>query len=322
MENSELKKLLESQLACKLAKKIAERTNRNILSVFGVMNPQIPVAILMVSSECNAKCQHCYLPYTGSRNPDDTLDAVLRLQERGHQVILAGAENLMNPEYLKSYEAAGQKHILTNGLILNEDKSLYGLLKFHGIEELILSLHFGIENELKSVPETVVKEVIKEAKNRGFSVQVTTTITSQNYLQVQEMCEKARQYGADRLHFGRFIPAGRGRNNAHLKLDGTQVAEFFRQLLEVRGCYNPLEIRAKGYFGPRPGSLGELLAEINCYCPAGIFTVTIDPDNNVYGCPFTMGKENIIGRFEDKIIIDRQILPEKRDTCIAHLVHS
>lgn len=309
-------------LAQRLAEKVAGRKGSNVSKVLQMLQDQTLVAILMVSSQCNAKCKHCYLPYEGTRSPEDTLDAVTKLQQDGHSVIIAGSENLMNPMYLESYQKAGQNNILTNGLLLHQDKSLYKQLKEHGIELINLSLHFGIDDVLRSISEEMVADVVRDAKEREFTVQITTTITSQNYRSVEEMCEKAEAFGADRIHFGRFVLLGRGRDNAELVLSNEQVAQFFEQMVQVRAKYDNLKIRAEGYFGPRPDSIGEELAAINCYCPAGSRVVAIDPDNNVYGCPLSMGKEHIIGRFEDKIIIDKQVLPERRDTCIAHLIHS
>ena len=79
----------------------------------------------MVNSECNAKCKHCYLSYTGSRNPEDALDAVKRLQANGHSVIIAGSETLLNPDYLKAYQQAGQKKLLNKRKLFYKKKNLY-----------------------------------------------------------------------------------------------------------------------------------------------------------------------------------------------------
>lgn len=314
--------MLENLLSGELASKIADKFKVDPNSAFEMIRKQLPPwVVLMVSSECNAKCKHCYLPYQGSRSPEDTLDAVLKLQEAGHKVIIAGSENLLNLAYLNCYKAAGQDYILTNGLLLHKDKSLYQELKKAGIKSLELSLHFEVGNELNCAPETIVGEVITEAKKREFRVEINSIVTSKNYIYIKEICKRVMNYGADALYFGRFIPLGRGRDNVHLKLDDNMVSSAFRQIVEARSEYQTLKIFADGHFGPRPNSLGEILAKNNCYCPAGIWIAAIDPNNNVYGCPFTMGSEHIIGRFEDKITIHKQILPERRNTCIAHLLY-
>jgi MoaA/NifB/PqqE/SkfB family radical SAM enzyme len=313
----------------KLAKNIVERKGGDVSSIIKLLQKNISVVILMVNSECNIKCKHCYLPYNNSRSPENTLATVNDLQANGYNVTIAGSETLLELDYLKSYQKAKQKHLLTNGILLDKDSSIYDRLREHGIEQLTFSLHFGIDSQIQSVPEKLVSRVIKETKSRGFKVQITTTITSQTYTKIKEMCEKAKTYGADKLYFGRFVNMGRAKSCEHLKLTDAQVSEFFENLTKIRKQYgkDELEIRAHGYFGPRPGSIGAELAKVNCYCPAGIKSVVVDPNNDVYGCPFTMGEDLKIGRFENgKIEIDPEALEKnllcgKRNTCIAHLVH-
>lgn len=279
--------------------------------------------LLFVNSRCNTRCKHCYLSYTGERDPKDALKMTKRLQGGGHEVQIAGSETLLNPDYLKTYKQTGQGYLLTNGMILDQDKSLYDSLEKHGIEELVFSLHFDIQKDLKSVPEDLVARVIKEAKIRGFRIGVYTVITSANYGSLASMCERSVRLGIDELLLLRFVSAGRGSALKRMALTPEEVAAFFKNLVKTRKKYpkSVLEIRAEGNFGPRPGSKGEKLAKENKYCPAGIDFVAIDPRNNVYGCSFLMQPENKIGICRDgEIIIEKDLLGGRRDTCIAHLI--
>lgn len=281
--------------------------------------------ILMVNSECNAKCKHCYLPDLGSRSPENALETVTQLQLNGHNVVIAGSETLLNPDYLKVYQQAGQNYLLTNGILLDRDKSLYELLSRYGIKKLIFSLHFGIQTNLKSVPESLVARVIQESKKRGFRTQVTTTITSANYTNIDDMCEKSVRYGADTIQFVRLVQIGKGAEMKSEALTAEQITDVFGQIVEVRKKYpkETLEIKLHGSFGPRRGSKRETLTAENNYCPAGRELVAIDPQNRVYGCPFSMHPNNIIGKHQNgQIVINRQLLDGRRDTCIAHLLAS
>jgi len=58
--------------------------------------------ILMVNSECNIRCRHCYLPYSGFREPVNTLETVRQLQSNGYSVGIAGSETLLNLRVFKS----------------------------------------------------------------------------------------------------------------------------------------------------------------------------------------------------------------------------
>ena len=315
------------ELKDKIAKQTASRRGISVESVLEKMSK--PTVVIMASSKCNLKCGHCYLPYTSNRSPKDALEMVEALQNNGYNVLVAGSENLLDLDYLKSYQKAGQKHILTNGLVLEKDHSIYDELKKVGINYIILSLHFGMTEEFKSVPERTVAKVIREAKERKFLVQATTTITSKNYLAVDSMCSKGVEYGLDKLHFGRFIQMGRGESENNLALSEIQAQEFFDNLNKVRKRYKGnLDVRVEGYFGPRPGSLGEELSKKGCYCPAGVLSFAVDPDDNVYGCPFTMGKNLVIGKYDngkikvDKIKLVTKLLLYNRASCIAHKIHS
>ena len=277
--------------------------------------------IMMVNSECNAGCKHCYLPYSGSRNSEDALQMVKDLQSKGNTVEVAGSETLLDPEYLKAYQQAGQKHLLTNGILLEQDKSLYMLLRQYGIEMLGFSIHFGIQEDLNAVPEDLVARVIKESKEQGFKVQVAATITASNYDLIEEMCERSIDYGADKLKLYKIVRLGRASDMDTLSPE--QVNVFFEQIDEARKRFpkSVLEIRPYGNFGPRPGSIGEALAKQNAYCPAGKDIVAIDPQNNVYGCPFTMGPENAIGKYKDgEIIITRELAGGRRDCCLIDII--
>ncbi len=277
---------------------------------------------LFVNSNCNAKCSHCYISYSGSRSPEDTLKTVKHLQGQEHEVIITGSETLLNLGYLQSYQQAEQKYLLTNGLLLHKNKSLYEIIKKHSIEELRLSLHFGIEDELKAVPEKVVAKVLKDAKEKGFKTQVAVTITSNNYQNIGEMCKQVVEYGANSVQFFRFVGRGRGESLLDQSLSEEQVQEFFDQVVELRHFYkDSLRIKPFGNFGPRKGSKGERMSEENNYCPALNDFIVISPDNNIYGCPFLMGSEHIVGRYQGgQILIEKDLMGKKRDKCLISLL--
>jgi MoaA/NifB/PqqE/SkfB family radical SAM enzyme len=280
-------------------------------------------AILMVNSkqECNLRCLHCYLPYGGMRTPEDALETTKQLQDHGHQVIIAGSETLVDPSYLKAYQQAGQKYLLTNGILLHRDNYLYDALQEHGIKAIRSSIHFGLEDELRSASPYTVAEVLGKAQQRGIRTEVSTTITPNNYLDVQGMCKIAKGYGVSSIQFLKMIKSGRGIDRETLNPE--QILEFFDLVQEARTRYSKddLDIRVHGNFSARPGSKGEKSASRNCYCNGGKSIVAIDPDDKVYSCPFTMGPDAVIGHLnKGEIVIERELFSNKRDRCIADLV--
>lgn len=278
--------------------------------------------VLMLNSECNARCRHCYVSYSGRRDPAEALATVKKLRAAGHKVIVAGSETLLDPRYLEAYRAARQDYILTNGIILDKDKSLYRKLKKNGIRWIFFSLHFGIEKDLRSVPEKLVARAMKEAVRRGFGVTVETIVNPKNYACIGEMCRRADKYGASEIMFYRIVPIGRAANLYGHTLTPEQISAVFEQVVAERKKYKKsvLCIRFSGSFGPRLGPRSKALVKENRYCPIGRELVTIDPNNNVYGCPLCIRPEGVIGRYEDgKIIMTRDLFGGRRDTCIAHL---
>lgn len=280
-------------------------------------------AVLFVNRRCNKKCRHCYLSYEGERSPEYSLALTRHLRGQGHEITIAGSESLLDMDYLKSYKEVGQDYILTNGIILDRDKSVYELLRKHGIKTVVLSMHSAVQKDIKSVSKKLVERVICEAKVRGFRVKVFTLITSKNYDSLADLCERAVELGIDELQPVRFTVTGRARVLKEMALSEDQLARFFEDVLKVRAIYpkSVLDISPHGNFGPRYGSKGELMAKENRYCPAGVSEVEIDPHDNVYACPFLMQLENRIGVYRDgEIIIERDLLDGRRDTCIAHLI--
>lgn len=274
----------------------------------------------MVNSkeDCNLSCRHCYLPYKGKRDPKETVELVGKLKKKGHEVYIAGSETLTDLDYLKAYQKAGQHHILTNGILLNKPPEIYDKLLEHGIEEIRVSSHFGIEESLRSVPTEIITKVVKEAKRRDFKVQITATITPENYQNIGLMCTRSYGLGADRLEFIKYIKSGNARKETRKTLTEKQKEEFFNLVVETRKGFNKedLEIKLHGNFGPRKGSKGERLAKRNKYCRAGKFLFVVDPNNTVYGCPFLM--EFPIGKLvNDKIKIEKELCGGKRDKCLT-----
>jgi MoaA/NifB/PqqE/SkfB family radical SAM enzyme len=279
-----------------------------------------PTIVLMVNDKeaCNMSCTHCYLPYEGSREPEDVVQLVEKLKS-DYKLVIAGSETLVDLGYLEAYEKAGQKYILTNGVLLAQKPEIYDELKEHGIEEIRISLHFGIQKDLHSVPEAVVRKVVKEAKERDFEVQVSITVTPENYHLVHEMCKEAHEMNADTIGFLKYLKLGSAVNEDRDLLSVQQREEFFKLIQQARAQYEKdvLEICLHGNFGPRKGSKGEILATKNEYCPAGNKTFAIDPEGNIYGCPFLMNEP--IGSLTEnfKLNIVKVLCNGERHKCLT-----
>lgn len=202
-----------------------------------------PTVVLMVNdkSDCNMNCTHCFLSYEGTRSPEEVVELVDQFRTN-YRVIVAGSETLTNLGYLEAYRRAGQKYILTNGLLLHQKPELFGLLRDYGIEEIQLSLHFGIQEDLHSVPERIVRDVIQKAKAEGFRVQIAVTITSENCQNVEEMCSQVREMEVDRIRFIKYLKFGSAREEDRSKLTDSERKTFFDLVGEARSKYDKAEL--------------------------------------------------------------------------------
>jgi len=282
-----------------------------------------PTVVLMVNdkSDCNMNCTHCFLSYEGTRSPEDVIDLVDRFRTN-YRVIVAGSETLTNLGYLEAYRRAGQKYILTNGLLLHQKPELFDLLREYGIEEIQLSLHFGIQEDLHSVPEKIVRDVIQQAKVKGFRVQVAVTITTENCQNVEEMCSQVCEMEVDRIRFIKYLKFGSAREEDRLKLTDSERKTFFDLVDEARSKYDKAEltIQIASNFGPREGTKGEELAKCNQYCPAGEKLFVIAPNGQVYGCPYLM--EYPIGEMTEdfRLQITDSLCDGVRDKCLTDIL--
>ena len=277
--------------------------------------------VLMVNSECNSKCKHCYISYKGHREPANVLELVDRFHDQGYKVTIAGSETLLNREYLRAYKRVGQKYLLTNGILLLEYPEIIEELCQNGIEEIHMSLHFGIQRDLESVSEENVIQALKIAKKGRLKTIILTTITQRNYRDVLNMCEKAFLMGVDGIKFIRYIDSCGKLTDTSQKIEDYTRREFFDLIDSARDLYDKdrFKILIHGNFGPKKGSKGEQLSKCNRYCPAGIDLFAIDPNDNVYGCPFLM--KFPIGRVSNgRIIVDRRLYEGRRDRCLTDYV--
>ncbi|PIZ71757.1 hypothetical protein COY07_04365 [Candidatus Peregrinibacteria bacterium CG_4_10_14_0_2_um_filter_43_11] len=282
-----------------------------------------PTMILMVNDKphCNMACHHCYLPYEGVRSPEATLELVDKFRN-DFRIIIAGSETLTDLEYLEAYRRADQKYILTNGLLLFQKPELFDRLREYGIEELQISLHFGIQEDLHSVPERIVRHVVAQAKERGFRTQIAVTITLDNFEMVGDICDQVHNMGGNGVSFIKYIKSGSAKEDGKRVLTDEERQRFFHLVDDVRERYDKTELMVKiqGNFGPKEGTKGEELAKCNEYCPAGVNFFVIDPNDTVYGCPFLM--EHPIGELTDdlRLRISKNLCDGARHKCLTDIL--
>ncbi len=285
---------------------------------------QKQLVVVMLGSQCNKepRCKSCYLPKIDRLGPGAARDRVRKLRQLKHPVRLTGGEVLMEPKYLACYAVASQNYILTNGILLNEDPALFGLLRENGIEEIRFSLNFDISAELDTTDPGLVEKAIGAAKANGFDVGIATLITAKNWTDVARYCGEARRLGAKDIRFYRFLPATGARLGAEHYLPPELIDEFFSLVRKARQEHDgTLRVIPHLGFGPTQGAKEKLGAKGEEYCTAGKSMVALMPDGTVYGCPFLIRPGMELGKLtEHRVTLDKGILG-RRDYCLAARLH-
>lgn len=266
---------------------------------------------LMLNSDCNNNCAHCYINYNGMFNDEELKDLVPTLLKK-YRVLFNGTEPILHDEYLKYYKMANNNIIMTNGIALVEDNGLICKLKENGINQIALSYHYGIQDEISQIKIKELDKLILKLKKQGFKVKLMCSISRDNLKCIEACCEKAYNLGVDYVRFTNFIDQGRAISNIESKkfLTLEEIYYVLDEIKEQRKKY----ARDKLYI-ERCGSFGNGINKNNFKCMFANNMVAITPDHNVYGCIFDTSIGNEIGRLENGKILIRDDVDDSKDYC-------
>lgn len=253
--------------------------------------------ILMATSRCNMNCKHCYISYNGSREPQELLSLVRTLKNK-YSLNINGAENLTELGYLDSYQEINQTWILTNGKILYENPEVIEYLLSKGIKSVSLSYHYKIQDSISGISLEKLNELLSKLNAMGMQYKFMTTITSQNYKYINEMCEDSYRLGAKGIKFTNYICQGNAQNLDESNiLNDEQLKSVFEQIKNVREKFDKSEfvIDRCGTFGPNISGNKD-----NFYCDCITDSIVITPDNNVYPCVFLAKPGFEIGKYDPR----------------------
>ena len=267
---------------------------------------------IMSCSSCNQKCKHCYINYKGDFTGKELLNICEKLHDK-YYIIINGTEVLLHDDYFDALKISNQNRILTNGIVIHNNKKLIDKIKETNIGAIAMSYHF--DSDVSNVPKSIVEDNIKLLKENGIEPQLMCTITNNNYDKLEEICKKALKLGVHTIRFFNCINVG---NCSSLKknicLTAKQKQIFLDNLRKIRDKYDEkvLRIKRNGTFGPDLNA-----TKNNFHCTAGIDEVFIAPNLKVYPCLFMMGKGFEIGEYKNGKIYINDDYKNNGNICIA-----
>jgi len=251
-----------------------------------------------LTRECNLKCPHCYInattqPLINELTTEESKNLIDQICEVSRPLlILSGGEPLLRKDVyeLVRYGAAkGLKMGLgSNGSLI--DGVAAKKLKEAGIETVSISLDSNIpeqHDEFRGVSGSWEKAVraIKALRENGVLVQVNTTVTQQNYDQIDDIMSLAEKLGVENFHLFFLVPTGRGVKIADISpakyedMIKTAFAKAAKHKLNVRPSCAPQFMRIAK-------DRGLDMRQWIRGCIAGLYYCRVYPNGDITPCPY------------------------------------
>jgi radical SAM protein with 4Fe4S-binding SPASM domain len=279
-----------------------------------------------VTRTCNLKCPHCHINATTKqlKNELTTQEAKALIDQicevSRPLLILSGGEPLLREdifELIRYGAAKGLKMGLgSNGSLI--DARIAKRLKETGIETVSISLDSHIpeqHDEFRGVKGSWEKAVraIKSLRDEGVLVQVNTTVTQQNYDQIDDIMSLVEGFGVENFHLFFLVPTGRGVKLADISpskyesMIRTTFAKTAKHKLNVKPSCAPQFMRIAK-------SMGLDMSRWIRGCIAGLYYCRVYPNGDITPCPYLPIKlGNIREKSFKEIWFNSEIFKKMRD---------
>jgi radical SAM protein with 4Fe4S-binding SPASM domain len=181
---------------------------------------------------CNLQCPHCYIDAResegkGELNTSEGKMLIDQIAEVSKPIlILSGGEPLLRKDIFELARYATEKGLIvamgTNGTLISD--SVAQELKSCGVKAVAVSIDSCIPERhdafrgLNGSWKRTLKGIEACIRN-DIEVQVNTTVTQQNYDEIDSMMAFAEKHGASAFHLFFLVPTGRGVNIEDISAD-------------------------------------------------------------------------------------------------------
>jgi len=304
---------------------------------YGITRPQIVnapfLAVWDFTHMCNLKCRHCYQDAKKALSDELSTDEAKRLVEElaaaGVVVIaFAGGEPLMRKDF---FEIAGHAHqnnmyvaVASNGTLITPEVAKK--LRDTGVEYVEISIDgkdAANHDAIRGIPGAFERSVrgIRACIDAAMYTCIATTVTRDNYDQVEEIYALGKELGVQRLMCFNFIPTGRGVEMVGKDISPCQRDDLLTTILEIDKSGATPDVLSTapqfarvavqdekagipvGHFYPGQELTGKtrILADFIGGCGAGRLYCSIEPAGDVQPCVFMPIR---LGNIREKSFLD------------------
>lgn len=265
---------------------------------------------VIATSECNTRCRHCYIGYSGKRSADELIQIADNLIKK-YDVRFDGSELLTDLEYLPVFKKVGQTYVCTNGKIFMENiEALMQKLKDNDVTNIYMSYHYGLQKEYSKIKSSDLDLVIKILIENGFFVGLMSTFSIKNMHLVEDFCEFAHNMNVPLVQINPLIIQGRSRNTKYENdiLSDDNKKFILEKCEKLTNKYKNLKIECAKAFENWNGKV---------HCKAVSRKVWLGLDNKIYPCVFLVESSMAIGEYIDGKIMLYDDIDWNKNICSA-----
>lgn len=268
-------------------------------SVAPTMEKYVPLVVSWnVTLRCNLKCSHCYINAKESRLPDElSTDAAKMLIHQITEVsrpllILSGGEPLLREDIYEIIRYGADRGLRmgmgSNGMLIDDEVTRR--LEDAGMGTVAISLDSSVperHDEFRGVKgcwEHAV-DAIRSLKRSRIQVQVNSTVTPQNYDEVDDIMALAEEMDVENFHLFFLVPTGRGTDIENItpgmyeEMIRSTLAKTTKYKLNVKPSCVPQFMRVAEEEGVD-------MSRWVRGCMAGLYYCRIYPSGEVTPCPY------------------------------------
>ncbi len=251
-----------------------------------------------VTRECNMKCNHCYINAAENKLPNElsTKESKMlmdQIAEVSHPLlILSGGEPLLREDIYELIEYGNSKGLKmglgSNGFLIDDEVAKK--LKNAGIATVSISIDSSVpaqHDEFRGVQGAWQRAVdaCKALRKNGVLVQVNTTLTHDNYDQIDDIMSLAESIGVENFHLFFLVPTGRGK-----KLEDISAQKYEDMITNTFSKVHKHRLNVRPSCAPQfmriAKNMGLDMRQWIRGCIAGMYYCRVYPNGDITPCPY------------------------------------